>query len=63
MASAIKSDKAATQILSTGRAGRTRAGRANGQTAEAERRALELMTPQQRIQSANRYVSRTTTNR
>lgn len=50
------------QILENGRAGQTRAGRANGQSLAEERRALQYMTPSQITQSARRYVQQTAGN-
>ena len=49
------SASAGRQILANGRGGRTAAGRANGQNAASERAALNMMTPNQIRQSANRY--------
>ena len=50
-------------LLSTSRAGITRAGRANGQSMAEERRALQFMTPGQIRQSANRLRQATNNNR
>ena len=46
-------------LLENGRAGQTKAGRANGQSLAEERRAMQFMTPGQIRQSANRYRQQT----
>ena len=47
------------QTLATSRAGRTRAGRANGQSAAEEARAVSMMSPGQVRMSMNRLNQQT----